>query len=162
MPIMTRIPLRRLSQTEFGDIAYAVMEHVFAIHNEIGRFFDERIFKLELAQRLPDVRLEEPVEVTFGSFRKTEIPLYEEAVVQHFGGPERVQVDVPVSIGGRQVGRQPMRLLAPGVALKITGFDRSMDEFETHARRLLAHVDIHAIAWVNINLKQVTFTTLTR
>ena len=71
MPITTRIPLRRLSQAEFGDIAYAVMEHVFAIHNEIGRFFDEEIFKLELAQRLPDVRLEEPVEVTFGSFRKT-------------------------------------------------------------------------------------------
>jgi GxxExxY protein len=262
MPITTRIPIRRSSQADFGDIAYAVMEHVFAIHNEIGRFFDEKIFKLELAQRLPDVRLEEPVEVTFGAFRKTyfldvlvaagglfefkaietlvarhraqllnylllcdlthgklinvptesvqhefvntlwraadrrqfavdvarwdptipaavalhdyltaflrdigvglEVPLYEEALVHYFGGPERVQVDVPVSIGGRQVGRQPMRLIAPAVALKITDFDRSLDEFETHARRLLAHVDLRAIAWVNINMKQVTFTTLTR
>ena len=262
MPITTRVPLRRLSQSEFGDIDYVVMEHVFAIHNEIGRFFDEKIFKLELAQRLPDVRLEEPVEVTFRAFRKTyfldvlvadgaifefkaveslvarhraqllnylllcdlmhgklinvrtedvqhefvntrwraadrrqfavdigrwdstlpaaatlheyltallcdigaglEIPLYEEAVVQHFGGLERVQVDVPVSINGRQVGQQPMRWIAPGVALKITGFDHSLDEFETHARRLLAHVDLRAIAWVNINMKQVTFTTLTR
>ena len=66
MPITTRIPIRRLSQAEFGDIAYEVMLHVFAIHNEIGRFFDE----------------------------------------------------------------------------KITGFERSLDEFETHARRLLAHVDL--------------------
>ena len=91
-----------------------------------------------------------------------EIAMYEEAVVDHFGGPERVQVDVPVCIRGRQVGQQPMRLIAPGVALKITGFDHSLDEFETHARRLLAHVDIRAIAWVNINMKQVTYTTLTR
>ena len=158
MPITTRIPIRRLSQSEFGDIAYQVMQHVFAIHNEIGRFFDEKIYKLELAQRLPGVRLEEPVEVTFGSFRKT----YEEAVVDHFGGPERVQVDVPVCIRGRQVGQQPMRLIAPGVALKITGFDHSLDEFETNARRLLAHVDLGAIAWVNISMKQVTYTTLTR
>ena len=37
MPITTRIPIRRLSQSEFGDIAYEVMEHVFAIHNAIGR-----------------------------------------------------------------------------------------------------------------------------
>lgn len=55
----------------FGDIAYVVMQHVFAIHNEIGRFFDEEIYKLEPAQRMPGIRLEEPVEVTFGSFRKT-------------------------------------------------------------------------------------------
>jgi hypothetical protein len=55
-----------------------------------------------------------------------------------------------------------MRLIAPGVALKITGFDHSLDEFETHARRLLAHVDLHTIAWVNISMNQVTFTTLTQ
>jgi|GEM_PF-4430076 hypothetical protein len=46
--------------------------------------------------------------------------------------------------------------------LKITGFDHSLDEFETHARRLLAHVALQAIVWVNINMKQVTFTTLTK
>lgn len=262
MPITTRIPIRRLSQSEFGDIAYEVMEHVFAIHNAIGRFFDERIYKFELAQRLPNVRLEEPVEVKFGSFRTTyaldvlvadgalfefkaaeslvdrhraqllnylllcdlahgklinvrtidvqhefvntqwraakrrqfavhsehwdlkipaaaalrdyltellhdlgaglEISLYENVIVHHFGGSEQVQAKVPVWISGRQVGEQPMRLIAPSVAIKITGLDRSLGEFEAHARKLLAHVDLKAIAWVNINMKEVTFTTLTR
>lgn len=76
-----------------------------------------------------------------------EISLCEEAVVHHFRGPDRVRADVPVRIRGRQVGQQPMRPIAPGVALKITGFDHSLDEFETHARRLLAHVDLHATAW---------------
>lgn len=70
MPISTRIPLRRLSQAEFGEIAYVVVNHVFALHGELGRFFDESIYKQELANRIPEVRLEEPIEVTFGSFKK--------------------------------------------------------------------------------------------
>jgi hypothetical protein len=44
MPIALQVPLRRLSQREFGEIAFEVMRHVFAIHHEIGRFFDETIF----------------------------------------------------------------------------------------------------------------------
>ena len=262
MPITTRIPIRRLSQSEFGEIAYEVMEHVFAIHNEIGRFFDEKIYKRELARRLPNVRLEEPIEVSFGSFRTTygldvlvadgalfefkaaecivdrhraqllnylllcdlahgklinvrtedvqhefvntqwradtrrefavlserwdskipgatalrdyltsllrdlgaglELSLYEHAVVHHLGGAELVEAKVPVRINGRQVGEQPMRLLAPRVAFKITGLERSLGQFEAHARRLLAHVDLHAIVWVNVNMNEVIFTTLTQ
>ncbi|MBI2479004.1 MAG: GxxExxY protein, partial [Planctomycetia bacterium] len=46
------------------------MRHIFSIHNEIGRFFDEKIYKQELARRMAGVRLEEPIEVTFRTFRK--------------------------------------------------------------------------------------------
>ena len=70
MPISTPIPIRHLSQSEFGEIAYAVMEQVFAIHKEFGRFFDEKIYKRELARRMAGVTLEVPVDVTFGSFTK--------------------------------------------------------------------------------------------
>jgi hypothetical protein len=86
--------------------------------------------------------------------------LYEEAVVHFLGGVNHVEADVPVAIGDHQVGQQRMRLIAPGIALKITGFDQSLGDFELHAHRLLAHVDLQAIAWININMKQVTFTTL--
>ncbi len=48
MPVALNIPIRRISQSEFGDVAYEVMQHVFDIHNELGRFFDEKIYKLEL------------------------------------------------------------------------------------------------------------------
>ncbi len=68
MPVRLDVPIRRLSQEEFGDAAYAVMRHVFDIRNELGRFFDEKIYKRELARRLPDVRLEEPIEVTLGPY----------------------------------------------------------------------------------------------
>ena len=91
-----------------------------------------------------------------------EIGLYEEFVMHLFGGKEQVERDVQVEIGGHRVGEQRMRLIAPGVAFKITGLDRSLDDFETHARRLLAHADLRAIAWININMKCVTFTTLTK
>ena len=261
MPISTRVPIRRLSQSEFGEIAFEVMRQVFDIHNEIGRFFDEKIYKRELAQRLPGVLLEEPIEVTFGTFRKPyfldvlvaggavfefkavekligrhqaqllnylllcdlahgklinvrsetvehefvntnwrlaerlkfninherwdasipgtatlcdfltpflrdlgaglEIPLYEEAAVYCFGGKELVEADVRVQIAGHSVGKQRMRLIAPGVAFKITALNDSLTDFENHARRFLSHADLRAIAWININMKQATFTTLT-
>lgn len=262
MPVRLDVPIRRLSQDEFGDVAYAVMQQVFAIRSELGRFFDEKVYKRELARRLPDVRLEEPIEVSFGPYRSRyfvdvlvgdgaifefkaveslsrrhhsqllnylllcdlahgklinvrpekiehvfinsqrnhaartnfetctsrwnrglpgaarlcdflssllrdlgvglDVSLYEDAVTQCFGGAERVATDVAVTLDGHSLGVQRMRLVAPGVAFKITTFDRSPDAFETHARRLLHHADLHAIAWININMKQVTYTSLER
>jgi GxxExxY protein len=262
MPITLNFPVRRLSQREFAEIAFEVMRHIFAMHSELGRFFDEKIYKRELAHRSPNVRLEAPVDITFDSFQKRcfldvlvgegglfefkaaeslsgrhraqlmqylmlcglahgklinvrprvvqhefvnthwqhadrvqfkvdtarlnaavagvvrlcdvltallrdlgtglEVALYEEAVAHFFGGPDEVEADVAVAIDGRRIGYQRFRLIAPGVALKITGFDRALEPFEIHARRLLAHVDLRAIAWVNVSMKKITFTTLER
>ncbi len=260
MPISLNVPIRRISQEEFGDVAYTVMQHVFEIHNEFGRFFDEKIYKRELARRMPNVRLEEPIDVRFGPYHATylidvlvgdgavfefkaadslsqrhraqllnylllcnmahgklvnvraekvehafvntqwdhrartsfevcedrwngnlpgiaelhdflllllrdlgvglKIALYEDAITQCFGGKEQVETDVAVALGGQSLGVQRMRLIAPGVAFKITGLDHSLANFETHARRLLAHTNLLAIAWIKITVKQVTFTTI--
>lgn len=65
-----------------------------------------------------------------------------------------------VRIGGRPVGHQRFRMLAPGVALRITAFGFRADAFELHARKLLAHTELQAIAWVNIHHTLVTFTVL--
>jgi len=43
---------------------------IFEIHGDMGRFFDERIYKRELAHRHPGVQLEVPIEVTHRSFSK--------------------------------------------------------------------------------------------
>jgi GxxExxY protein len=71
MPIHRSIPTTRITQKEFKQISHEVMEHVFAIHNEFGRFFDERVYKLELASRMEGVALEPSVTVTHGNFSKT-------------------------------------------------------------------------------------------
>ena len=43
MPIHCPTAAQRITQEEFRQIAGEVVQHVFAIHNEFGRFFDEQI-----------------------------------------------------------------------------------------------------------------------
>ena len=71
MPIIHSIETTRISQEEFGKLAFEVKRHVIDIHNEFGRFFEEKIYKKELADRIPGVELEVPVTVIFGTFSKT-------------------------------------------------------------------------------------------
>lgn len=71
MPIVNATPIRRLSQAEFGELAYSVVGCVFEIHQEMGRFFHEKIYKRELAHRHPNVQLEVPIEVRHKTFSKT-------------------------------------------------------------------------------------------
>lgn len=70
MPITTTIPVSPISQEAFGKIAYEVMRHAFSIHAEFGRFFDEIIYKRELARRMAGVELEARAIVTHGSFQR--------------------------------------------------------------------------------------------
>jgi len=57
-----------LDQFVFGKIAYDVMQCVFDIHSEFGRFFDEKIYKRELGRRFPGTELEVPIDLRFESF----------------------------------------------------------------------------------------------
>ncbi len=71
MPIHCPFTTTRLSQEEFKLVANDVMRHVFDIHNEFGRFFDEQVYKKELAVRMSGVVLELAITVTHDSFTKT-------------------------------------------------------------------------------------------
>src|SRR5262249_37067941 len=88
MPVILPTPVRRLSQAEFGELAYSVMGCVFQIHREMGRFFDEKIYKRELSHRHAGVQLEVPIEVTHDTFRKLQ---YIDVLV-HEGGPFEFKV----------------------------------------------------------------------
>ena len=100
MPVQTNISIPRLSQKEFGEIAYSVMQHVFAIQRDFGRFFDERIYKQELALRLPGIKLEVPVTVTHASFFKqyfldvvmSDSAVFEFKTVETLGPQHRAQL----------------------------------------------------------------------
>lgn len=91
MPITPLHPVRRLSQGEFQELSYAVMGQVFEIHNEFGRFFDERIYKRELACRFPGVELEFPVAISHGTFSTT---YYLDALIGNGGAFEFKAADV--------------------------------------------------------------------
>jgi hypothetical protein len=70
MPIHRSTETIRPTQSEFGQIAYDVMDCVYAIHNDFGRFFDEAVYKRELADRTSGMELELPVTLTHGTFSK--------------------------------------------------------------------------------------------
>jgi GxxExxY protein len=260
MPITPLHPVTRMSQDEFREISYTVMGHLFDIHNDFGRFFDEQIYKRELACRMPEVEIEFPITMSHGSFSTTyfldaliangaafefksaetltarhrgqlynylllldlshgklvnmrpesvshefvnatirpadrhvfelvtdrwdrslkgsdlvletmvsllkdwgaglEVGMYESALTSLLGGKEHVVRTVNVRSGRELLGQQPMRLAADDVAFKVTGFESGNDRFEEHTRRLLRHVDLRAMLWINIALRRVTFTSI--
>jgi GxxExxY protein len=260
MPITPLHAVKRMSQAEFEEVAYAVMSHVFEIHNDFGRFFDEEIYKRELASRMPAVELEFPITVSHNTFSTKyyldalvasggafefkaievltprhrgqlynylllldlahgklvnmrpesvchefvnatirpverhqyelvtsqwsrslpggdcvmetivsllsdwgaglELPLYEAALTHFLGGEERVVRRVEVRGQRELVGQQFMRFATDDVAFKLTAFKSDNEQFVEHVRRLLGHVDLRAILWININLERVTFTSI--
>lgn len=75
MPIRTRFKGRQISKDEFYNLDYQVKGILFEIHNEFGPFCDEKIYKVELAdrclkKRIAPVQLEEPIYVSYNDFSK--------------------------------------------------------------------------------------------
>ena len=70
MPVRSKYKVRRLTQQEFAALAYQVMGKLFKIHEDLGRLFDEQIYRRELLQCLPEAHVEVLVEVNFDSFSK--------------------------------------------------------------------------------------------
>jgi len=91
-----------------------------------------------------------------------ELPLYEEALTHFLGGDERVVQRLDVYLDGRRLGWQPFRVVAPGIAFKLTAFESPLEPFEEHAQLLLQHTSLSTILWANIGLRKVTFRTLVK
>ena len=71
MPIAIGAQIRRMDEEEFKAVVYSAMQHVFAVHNEMGRLFDEKIYQREIARRMENSEREVPIEVSFEDFTKT-------------------------------------------------------------------------------------------
>lgn len=75
MPIQAPITFPRLTEAEMLEVDFALMDHAFACHRELGRLCDELNYQSDLAERLiaagfESVVHEMPVTVTFRGFRK--------------------------------------------------------------------------------------------
>jgi GxxExxY protein len=74
MPIQTAVPVRIFDQESFHQVDRRVTGITFSIHNDFGRYLDERIYQGELTRRCRDQGLEvEPemrIVVSFGEFSK--------------------------------------------------------------------------------------------
>jgi len=70
MPIIVPPGILKPTQAQFAEIAYRVMNVIFEVHNELGRFHSEEIFHLEIASRLPGSQVKLPIKVAFDDFAK--------------------------------------------------------------------------------------------
>jgi GxxExxY protein len=71
VPIEIKADIRRPSPDEFKALAYDVMACIFKVHNEIGRFCDEKIYKRLVAKRFGNIETEVPVIMSFDTFSKS-------------------------------------------------------------------------------------------
>ena len=83
MPI-EHIPVTCIDQTAFKDIDFVVMGLAYETQNEVGRHFDESIFKNCLIEKMSahglDIKTESPIKLTHKSYEK---PFYVDLVVNH-------------------------------------------------------------------------------
>jgi GxxExxY protein len=74
MPIECSFDPPSLTKDEYHSVDHQVTGLAFKIHNELGRLYDERIYREELRFRCRraglEARQEAPIRVTHGDFRK--------------------------------------------------------------------------------------------
>ena len=123
MPIQVDANIHHLAQDAFGQIAYSVMDHIFAVHNTMGRFLehefvnttlkhsDRTVFQVadqEWRDPCPAIRplrdwlLEFLCDIGAG----LDVHLYESAVSHFFGGDDVVLQEVDVLLDGRRLGKK--------------------------------------------------------
>jgi len=71
MSVSVDAHLTRLSQAEFSEISYEVMAEIFVLHRDLGRLFDEKVYKNTLKSRMKDVQTEVEIKVSFRDFHKS-------------------------------------------------------------------------------------------
>jgi GxxExxY protein len=75
MPIVCPITLLPIGEAELKELDYAVMKHVFASHNELGRLCDEVVYHNDIAARMQTAGIpaatEVPLHVIHRDFRKS-------------------------------------------------------------------------------------------
>ncbi len=70
MPIYVQSEIKSVSIAEFQAVVFEAMGVFFDVHNEMGRFFDEAVYKRVVAERHGRIEAEVPIDVAFDGFRK--------------------------------------------------------------------------------------------
>lgn len=91
-----------------------------------------------------------------------DLSLYEEGLVHFLGGEAAVLRPVKVHFDQAELGEQTFRLAADRVAFHLTALDSSIaqKQFVPHAQRLLAHTELDALLWANLDRHEITFRSL--
>jgi len=266
MPIECEVETKLIGQEQFHAADKLVMRHAFDIHNELGRFCDERIYKDELARRCRvdgyEVHQEVPLKASIRDFTKLyyldmllgrsivyelktvealntshenqlinyllltglnhgklinfrpgsvvsrfvsthleradrssyqlsdsdwqgddepschlramlcailddwgvflDVNLYREALLYFMKGPDAGIQDVTIALAGRVVGTQQMFTLNAGTAWHLSAIRINQKAYESHLARLLRHLTLDRIQWINLDHRSVQLKTLAK
>jgi GxxExxY protein len=91
-----------------------------------------------------------------------ESSLYIAALAHFLGGESRVAAKIPLTRGGQILGTQPIHLLTPEVAFRVTALKDNLEYYDSHLRKLLQHTDLRAVQWVNFCQHVLQWVTITR
>ena len=118
MPIVCNVNVQRISREEFYELDYTVMKLAFAVHKDMGRFWDERIYQQELSDRCQDAGLgrvatEVPIRVSHEGFTKlytvdlllNDSALYELKTADALNGEHQKQTLNYILLLGLQYGK---------------------------------------------------------
>lgn len=86
--------------------------------------------------------------------------LYNEALVHHFGGVTHCICRHDVWLNDLILGTHSPQMYSADHAFTITSLTRNQNAFRRHLERLLEHIDLRAIQWINLNHSRVEITTL--
>jgi GxxExxY protein len=107
-----------------------------------------RLIKAKMLELLAD----------WGAF--LDVALYREGLVHFMGGAASVSKALPVYSGSRQIGTQMMNMISDKVGFALTCMQARSKALREHLERLLQHVPLKAIQWINLNRHQIEFRTL--
>ena len=110
-----------------------------------------RQLRLVLAELLDD----------WGGF--LQVHLYLEALIELFGGEDRVARTVPLTRKGLALGNQRLHLVEADTAFRITALpEQDAIEHERHLRSLLLHIPLRIIQWINLGRHRVQLVSLVK
>lgn len=90
------------------------------------------------------------------------LSLYQEIVVHLLGGKESVLVMLPITDGNTNLGNQRFYLANSTESFHITCFQNVTYQYEQQLQSLLQLSPLDATHWINIDVKCVTFKTVSR
>ncbi|MBI3986701.1 MAG: GxxExxY protein [Lentisphaerae bacterium] len=89
-----------------------------------------------------------------------DVNLYQEALLHFLDGPDAGIQPVDIMVGDRIIGAQKMCMLSAGTAWHLSAVREHQKSYETHLVRLLNHMRLERIHWINLDHQDVTLITL--
>ena len=89
-----------------------------------------------------------------------DVRLYSEAITHFLQGPDGGPAAVDVICDGRVLGQRRIRLINDDTAFQVTALKTGLDSYQHHLTQFLNHTPLSRLQWLNLDGRNVSFTTI--